>query len=90
MQEEERGGFLIERTDALQDYDAGRDRGSGSSRAEKVIEDKKQEELGLDGWFVFHRKTYGELQGWFTNVHEPADVSPSVRRPRSSRNALPR
>jgi HAE1 family hydrophobic/amphiphilic exporter-1 len=31
---------------------------------EKVVESKK-EELGLDGWFLFHRKTFGEFQGWF-------------------------
>ncbi len=34
-------------------------------KAEKVVEDQK-EELGLEGWFVFHRKTSGEVQGWFT------------------------
>jgi HAE1 family hydrophobic/amphiphilic exporter-1 len=33
-------------------------------KAEKVIEEHA-EELGLDGWFLFHRKRYGELMGWY-------------------------
>jgi hydrophobic/amphiphilic exporter-1 (mainly G- bacteria), HAE1 family len=32
--------------------------------AESLVEAKK-EEYGLDGWFVFHRATVGEIQGWF-------------------------
>jgi HAE1 family hydrophobic/amphiphilic exporter-1 len=32
--------------------------------AEKVLETHK-DEFGLDGYFVFHEKTDGELQGWF-------------------------
>jgi len=32
--------------------------------AEKVMESHK-EEFGLDGWFVFHRKTFGQVQAWF-------------------------
>jgi HAE1 family hydrophobic/amphiphilic exporter-1 len=32
--------------------------------AEKVIEEQA-EELGLEGWFLFHRKRYGELMGWY-------------------------
>jgi HAE1 family hydrophobic/amphiphilic exporter-1 len=32
--------------------------------AEQVIE-SRQEELDLAGWFQFHRKTTGVLQGWF-------------------------
>jgi len=32
--------------------------------AEKVAESMK-DELGLEGWFVFHRKTFGEVSGWF-------------------------
>ncbi len=35
-------------------------------KAEKVVEEHR-EELGLEGWFEFHRKTQGEIQGWFTN-----------------------
>ncbi|MCZ6727885.1 MAG: efflux RND transporter permease subunit, partial [Acidobacteria bacterium] len=33
---------------------------------EKTMEDLA-EELDLDGWFLFHRATFGELQGWFKN-----------------------
>ncbi len=32
--------------------------------AEHVVE-THAEEFGLDGWFLFHSKTRGELQGWF-------------------------
>lgn len=32
--------------------------------AERIVE-THAEELGLEGWFLFHRKTVGELQGWF-------------------------
>ncbi len=42
--------------------------------AEKVIEDK-QEELRLSGWFIFHRATYGEMQGFF-NSPRTTDLSP--------------
>ncbi len=33
--------------------------------AEKIVEDHAGE-LGLEGWFLYHQKTRGELQGWFT------------------------
>ena len=33
--------------------------------AEKVVEDNA-EELGLEGWFLWHMKTFGELEGWFS------------------------
>jgi HAE1 family hydrophobic/amphiphilic exporter-1 len=33
---------------------------------EKVLEAKK-EELGLDGYFFFHRNTFGRIEGWFAN-----------------------
>jgi len=32
-------------------------------------------ELGLEGWFLFHRKTSGEIQGWFTTPRS-TDLSP--------------
>jgi HAE1 family hydrophobic/amphiphilic exporter-1 len=41
---------------------------------EKVVE-KSQEELGLSGWFIFHRPTYGEVQGFFNNPRT-TDLSP--------------
>ncbi len=34
-------------------------------RAEKIVQDHR-EELGLEGWFLWHSKTRGELEGWFT------------------------
>jgi len=33
--------------------------------AEHIVE-THAEEFGLEGWFLFHRKTFGEIQGWFT------------------------
>lgn len=49
--------------------------------AEKIVE-SHAEELDLDGWFAFHRSTYGELQGWFkrprTNKVSPREVTKIV------------
>jgi HAE1 family hydrophobic/amphiphilic exporter-1 len=42
--------------------------------AEKTIEGLK-DELGLEGWFLFHRATFGELQGWFTQPRT-TDITP--------------
>jgi HAE1 family hydrophobic/amphiphilic exporter-1 len=42
--------------------------------AEKVVENHR-EELGLEGWFLWHGKTRGELQGWFTTPRS-TDLSP--------------
>jgi HAE1 family hydrophobic/amphiphilic exporter-1 len=62
MQEEERGGFYIgvemPQSTTIEEAEAW------FLEVEKVVEAKK-EELGLDGWFLFHRKTFGEFQGWF-------------------------
>lgn len=44
-------------------------------QAEKTVEGLK-EELGLEGWFLFHRATYGEIEGWFT---QPATVDVTAR-----------
>jgi HAE1 family hydrophobic/amphiphilic exporter-1 len=33
-------------------------------QAEKAVEGLK-DELGLEGWFLFHRAAFGEIQGWF-------------------------
>ena len=62
MQEEERGGFYIgvemPQSTTIEEAEAW------FLEVEKVVESKK-EELGLDGWFLFHRQTFGEFQGWF-------------------------
>jgi hypothetical protein len=63
-QEEDRGGFEISvqlpnnttLAEAEEYFLAG----------EKTIEDLAAE-LDLDGWFLFHRATFGEFQGWFKN-----------------------
>jgi HAE1 family hydrophobic/amphiphilic exporter-1 len=71
-QEEERSGFEIEvrlpQATTLEEAEAF------FLDCEKVIEDS-QEELGLAGWFLFHRTTFGELQGFFDNPRTP-DLSP--------------
>ncbi len=71
-QEEERGGIELRVTlaqnttleEAEEYFLAG----------EKVIEDLA-EELDFEGWFVFHRSTFGELQAWFRSPRTN-DVSP--------------
>jgi HAE1 family hydrophobic/amphiphilic exporter-1 len=71
-QEEERSGFEIEvrlpQSTSLEESEVF------FLECEKTIEDS-QEELGLAGWFLFHRATYGELQGFFDNPRT-TDLSP--------------
>ena len=42
--------------------------------AEDAIESHAKE-LGLEGWFHFHRRNFGEIQGWFTNPRS-TDLTP--------------
>ena len=62
VQEEERSGFEINvempQNTTLEEAE------EWFLAAEKVVESKK-DELGLEGWFVFHRKVFGEVSGWF-------------------------
>jgi len=71
VQEEERSGFYVgvemPQNTTIEDAE------EWFLAAEKVVEEKK-DELGLDGWFLFHRKTRGELQGWFTRP-KTVDIS---------------
>jgi len=50
-------------------------------RCEKVVEGKK-DEYGLAGWFVFHRATVGEIEGWFDPDREdgptPREITAAV------------
>ncbi len=62
VQEEARGGFEL--SVSLAQNTTLEEAEEYFLAAEKVVEDHA-EELDLDGWFVFHRSTYGELQGWF-------------------------
>ncbi|MCP4204412.1 MAG: efflux RND transporter permease subunit [bacterium] len=78
-QEEARGGFELQVSlpqnttleEAEEYFLAG----------EKVIEGFA-EELDLDGWFIFHRQTFGEFQGWFksprTNKVSPREATKQV------------
>ncbi len=72
VQEEERGGFDLEvefqHSTTLPEAEEWFD------RAEKVIESRK-EELGLEGYFMVHWATGGEIEGWFTNPRT-TDLSP--------------
>ena len=72
-QEEERSGFYVAarmpQTYTLEETEAW------FLNAEKIVEGL-QDELGLDGWFLFHRKTHGELQGWFDRPRS-SDISPA-------------
>jgi HAE1 family hydrophobic/amphiphilic exporter-1 len=72
VQEEERSGFYVG-VDMPASYTL-EETEEWFLSAEKVIEDKA-EELDLEGWFLFHRKTYGELQGWF-NRPRTTDLTP--------------
>jgi HAE1 family hydrophobic/amphiphilic exporter-1 len=72
IQEEERGGFELDiefpRSTTLPESVEWFD------KAERMIESKK-EELGLEGYFVVHWSTGGELEGWFTNPRT-SELSP--------------
>ena len=72
VQEEERGGFEIEvrlpRSTTLEEAS------EFFLECEKIVEDSA-DELGLSGWFLFHRETFGELQGFFNNPRT-TDLSP--------------
>ncbi len=79
VQEEERGGFEINvelpKNTTLEEAE------EYFLEGEKVIEEMA-EELDLDGWFLFHRATYGEFQGWFesprTNEVSPRQATERV------------
>ena len=72
IQEEERGGFRIEvrlpRSTTIEEAE------SFFLECEAIIE-AAAEELGLSGWFLVHRETFGNLQGFFNNPRT-TDLSP--------------
>ena len=43
-------------------------------KCERILE-VKQKELGLEGYFIFHRATRGEIEGWFTSPRT-TDLTP--------------
>ncbi len=71
-QEEERGGFELQVT--LPQNTTLQEAEEYFLAGEKVIEDLA-EELDMDGWFIFHRQTFGSYQGWFRSPRTN-DVSP--------------
>jgi len=72
VQEEERGGFEISvrlpRSTIIEEAEAF------FLECEAVVE-SAAEELGLSGWFLFHRETFGEVQGFFNNPRT-TDLTP--------------
>jgi HAE1 family hydrophobic/amphiphilic exporter-1 len=80
MQEDEQSGF--EFSVEMPDNTTLEETEEWFLAAEKQVE-THAEELGLEGWFVFHRKTFGEIQGWFTTPRStdlsPREVSERVR-----------
>ena len=78
-QEEDRGGFSI--SVELPNNTTLEEAEQFFLSGEKVVE-QLAEELDLDGWFLFHRATSGELQGWFksprTNKVTPREATQRV------------
>jgi HAE1 family hydrophobic/amphiphilic exporter-1 len=76
VQDDERGGFTVhvemEASSTLKETE------QWFLKAEKIIE-AHADELDLEGWFVFHQKTEGVIQGWFhsprTNRVTPAEAT---------------
>ncbi len=72
IQEEERGGFELEvrlpRSTTLVEAE------TFFLECEAIVKDSA-EELGLSGWFLFHRETSGSIQGFFNNPRT-TDLSP--------------
>jgi hydrophobic/amphiphilic exporter-1 (mainly G- bacteria), HAE1 family len=79
VQEEERGGFEIDVE--LPPNTTFKEAEQYFLACEKVVQSMR-EELDLAGYFVFHRVTFGELQGWFntprTNALKPSEVTARV------------
>jgi HAE1 family hydrophobic/amphiphilic exporter-1 len=64
VQDEERRGFEIDVR--MPDHYTLEETEEWFLEAESIVE-RHAGELGLEGWFLFHLKTRGELQGWFTS-----------------------
>ena len=63
VQDNEKSGFNIDVE--MASSSTLEETGEWFLKAEKVVQDHAQE-FGLEGWFLFHTKTSGSLQGWFT------------------------
>ncbi len=80
VQEEEQGGFEIDvelpPTTTLEEAEAY------FRECEKKVEELS-EEADLSGWFIVHRATWGEVQGWFnsprTNDISPRELTEKIR-----------
>lgn len=74
QQDEERSGFEIDVR--MPNHYTLEETEAWFLEAEKIVE-THAEELGLEGWFLFHTKTRGELQGWF-RTPRPSGVTPQA------------
>jgi len=72
VQEEERSGFEVDVR--LPEATTLEEAEEFFGECERIVEGSA-EELGLSGWFIFHRATFGEVQGWFDNPRT-TDLSP--------------
>lgn len=72
VQEEERSGFEIDVR--LPEATTLPEAEEFFLECERIVE-SSADELGLSGWFLFHRATFGEVQGWFANPRT-TDLSP--------------
>lgn len=72
QQDEERAGFEIDVD--MPDHYTLEETEEWFLQAEALVE-SRAEELGLEGWFLFHGKTGGELQGWFATPRT-TDLTP--------------
>ena len=72
IQEEERGGFELEvrlpRSTTIEEAE------TFFLECESIVEDSA-DELGFSGWFIFHRETFGQIQGFFNNPRT-TDLTP--------------
>ncbi len=79
-QEEDRGSFRFNVT--LAQNTTLKEAEEYFLASEKVVEELA-EELDLDGWFLFHRSTFGELEAWFksprTNKVTPQEAAKRVQ-----------
>lgn len=72
QQEDERSGFEIDVV--MPDHYTLEETEAWFLEAERLVE-TNAEEFGLEGWFIFHAKTRGEVQGWFATPRT-VDISP--------------
>ncbi len=74
-QEEDRGAFEIDFR--LPNNTTLEEAEEYFKKSDEIIA-SMQEELDIDGWYHFHRSTYGEIVAWFNTPRTKKGVSPRV------------